>query len=128
MNRAAVGIGPWLLQQRPRPSQVSLDMTAELLEQKSYAAWLEEERNAALALGERTFLAVLDEIWREKLTEQEQAVLQGIFAEGKSASAVGRELGLHHSRVGRCKETALEKLRAGLYYVLRYRALLAENE
>jgi len=120
MNRAAVGTGSWLLLQRaPR---LSLD-AALLADQMSYAAWQEGERTRAGPAGDRAFLAVLDEIWDETLTPREQQVLRGIFWEGKSVSAVGRALGLHHSIVGRCRDRALEKLRAGLRYVLRYRAL-----
>jgi len=121
MNRAAVGTGSWLLLQRT--PQLSLDITAQLVEETSYAAWLEGERDALRAEEEQAFLAVLDEIWNEALSPREQQVLQGIYWEGKSVSAVGRALGLHHSIVGRCRERALEKLRAGLHYVLRYRAL-----
>ena len=123
MNRAAVGTGPWLLSRRM--PQLSLDITAQLVEQMSYAAWLEDERNAGRTEEERAFLAVLDEIWRDTLSEREQQVMQGIFWEGKSVTAVGRALGLHHSAVGRCRERALEKLRTGLHYVLRYQALIS---
>jgi len=125
MNRAAVGTGSWLL--LLRTPQLSLDVTAQLLEQMSYTAWLENERGTLRAGEEQAFLAVLNEIWNEALSPREQQVLQGIFWEGKSISAVGRALGLHHSIVGRCRERALEKLRAGLYYVLRYRALTEDT-
>lgn len=126
MNRAAAGTGSWLLLQRT--PQLSLDITAQLLEQTSYSAWLEDERNAGRAAEERAFLAVLDEIWQETLDEREQQVLYGIFWEGRTATAIGRTLGLHHSVVGRCRERALEKLRAGLRYVLRYRSLVDSNQ
>ena len=126
MNRAAVGIGSWLLLQRtPR---LSLDITAQLLEQTSYMAWLEGERGADHAEEEQAFLAVLDEILCEALTPQEQQVLQGVFWEGKSISAVGRLLGIHHSVAGRCKERALEKIKTRLHYVMRYRALAASEK
>jgi DNA-directed RNA polymerase specialized sigma subunit len=128
MNRAAIGVGPWLLQQRARLAPVSLDATTGLLEQESYAAWMQAEQNAALALEEQAFLSVVEEAWNAALSPQEQQVLTGIFNEGKSASAVGRVLGMHHSKVGRFKESALEKLRGRLEYVLRYRALLAKED
>ena len=121
MNRTAVGIGSWLQQQRT--PQLSTDITAQLLEQTSYAAWLEEERDMEHAEEEHALLAVLDEILNEALTQQEQQVLQGVFWEGKSISAVGRALGIHHSVAGRCKERALEKIKTRLQYVMRYRAL-----
>ena len=124
MNRAAVGIGSWLQQQRT--PQLSTDITAQLLEQTSYTAWLEEERGAGRAEEEHALLAVLDEILNEALTPQERQVLQGVFWEGKSISAVGRALGIHHSVAGRCKERALEKIKTRLQYVMRYRALTEE--
>ncbi|MDR0531893.1 MAG: LuxR C-terminal-related transcriptional regulator [Oscillospiraceae bacterium] len=124
-NRAAVGLGPWLLQKRGSANRLSLDATAQLLEHQSFAAWqaeqLEEEEAA------RIFARVFDEAWESELTPQEQAVLRGIYWDGKSEAAVARALGLHHSTVKRCRERAQGKLERGLRYVLRYRELAARS-
>jgi len=130
MNHDASGVGSWLLRGVIRPVCASLDaQAAHALDQKSFARWQAE---AFGATGEdpahAALLALLREIWREKLDDSERAVLRGLHLEGKSQTALGREMGLHHSAVGRLCRRAEEKLRSGLGYALRYRELVKEEK
>jgi len=129
MNRDAAGLGSWLLRDVLRPVAASLDaQAARALDQQGYTLWqaeslgLEDPDPARAAL-----LALLREIWRDELDGVERAVLHGLHLEGKSEAAVGRALGLHHSAVGRQRRRAEGKLRGGLGYALRYRALLEKS-
>ena len=129
MNHDAAGVGSWLLR-GVRPVCASLDaQAAHALDQTSFARWQAEccgatdEDPAHAAL-----LALLREIWRDELNSGERAVLRGLHLAGKSQSALGRELGLHHSAVGRIRRRAEDKLRGGLGYALRYRELMKEEQ
>ena len=125
MNRAAVGVGSWLLRSGGLGS-VSLDMQETLLEAQSFAFWQAEHLitgdSAALALR-----ALVREVWQECLDTRERSVLRGTHLESKSDVALARELGIHPSTVRRCRAKAEEKMRGGLHYVMRYRELLAET-
>ena len=121
MNREAAGVGSWLLRGARR--SVSLDGQEALLDLRSFALWQageskEDARHAAP-------LALLREIWREELSDRERAVLRGLHLEGKKESALAREMGLHHSAVGRLRRRAEDKLKGGLGYAMRYQALVA---
>ena len=127
MNRAAVGLGSWLLQGAESGRAVSLDAQDILLECESFARWEEGciERDAAP--GREALRALVWEVWRGELDSREQHVLRGLLLEGKSENELARELGLHHSAVGRCRKRAEEKLRGGLRYVIRYRTLMEQT-
>lgn len=125
MNRAAVGLGSWLLQ-NTQSRTVSLDMQGVLMEAESFARWNEAARSREAQPKRQALAALVQEVWRQELNEQEQAVLQAVLLDGKSESALARELGVHHSFVGRCRRRAEEKLRGGLRYVIRYSELLEQ--
>ena len=127
MNRAAVGLGPWLLQGAQSGRAVSLDAQGMLLEGESYVRWREACLEQDAASGREAMRALVREVWRGELDGREQCVLRGLLLEGKSENQLARELGLHHSAVGRCRRRAEEKLRGGLRYVIRYRTLLEQT-
>ena len=126
MNRAAVGLGSWLLQGTQSGRTVSLDTQGALLELLSFTRWREEGLEQAQS-GE-AMRALVREIWQGELSGPERRVLRGLLIEGKSEQELARELGTHHSAVGRCRQRAEEKLRGGLRYVMRYRALVDQME
>ena len=123
MNRAAVGLGSWLLQSAQGIQAVTLD-AGLLLEHESFARWREEGLEEDMAAGKEAMRALVREVWSEALSGRERQVLRGILLEGKSENELARELGMHHTAVGRCRQRAEEKLRGGLRYVIRYRTLL----
>ena len=125
MNRAAVGLGSWLLQGAQGARAVSLD-AGLLLEHESFARWREEALEEDTAAGREAMRALVREIWSEALSGRERQVLRATLLEGKSENDLARELGMHHSAVGRCRRRAEEKLRGGLSYVIRYRTLLEQ--
>ena len=127
MNRAAVGVGPWLLQGAQSGRPVSLDAQGMLLEGESYVCWREACLEQDAAPGREAMRALVREIWRGELDGRERHVLRGLLLEGKSENQLARELGLHHSAVGRCRRRAEEKLKGGLRYVIRYRTLLEQT-
>ncbi|MDR2686639.1 MAG: hypothetical protein LBB75_02715 [Oscillospiraceae bacterium] len=127
MNRAAVGLGSWLLQGAQGGRTISLDAPGALLECESYARWGEERLEQDAAQGRDAMRALVREVWRGELDGRERHVLRGLLLEGKSENELARELGLHHSAVGRCRRRAEEKLRGGLHYVMRYMALLEQT-
>ena len=127
MNRAAVGLGPWLLQNTQSSRAVSLDAQNVLLEFESLARWREECLEQDMAQGREALRALVCEVWRGELSAQERLVLRALVLEGKNENELAKELGLHHSAVGRCRRRAEEKLRGGLRYVIRYRALLKQT-
>jgi DNA-directed RNA polymerase specialized sigma subunit len=125
MNRAAVGLGSWLLQAQ-EGRRVSLDLQGVLLDCESFAHWREESVEDG---QERELMRTLvREIWQGELSGRERHVLRAMLLEGKSENELARELGMHHSAVGRCRQRAEEKMRGGLRYVMRYRALLEQLE
>ena len=130
MNREAAGLGSWLLRDSLRPVSASLDaQAAHALDQQSFMRWQAE----AYGLDDadpayEALLALLREIWRDELDGGERAVLRGLHLEGKSEAALGREMGLHHSAVGRLRRRAEGKLRGGLDYALRYKALMGKQQ
>ena len=125
MNRAAVGLGSWLLQGAQGARAVSLDADL-LLEHESFARWREDSLDEDTAVGREAMHTLVREIWREALSGRERQVLRATLLEGKSEKELARELGIHHSAVGRCRRRAEEKLRGGLCYVIRYRNLLEQ--
>lgn len=124
MNRAAIGLGSWLLKGTENSRTVSLDTQGILLELESYARWKDEMRSQEALPRQQALHALVREVWQSELNQQEQMVLQALFLQGKSESQLARELGVHHSAVGRCKKRAQAKLKGGLRYVMRYRELL----
>jgi DNA-directed RNA polymerase specialized sigma subunit len=78
------------------------------------------------APGRRAMRALVREVWQGELSGLERHVLRGILLDGRSENDLARELGMHHSAVGRCRQRAEEKLRGGLRYVMRYAALLEQ--
>ena len=127
MNRAAVGLGSWLLQGADCSRTVSLDAQGMLLDGESFTRWGEERVEQDAAQGREAMRALVREVWRGELDSREQHVLRGLLLEGKSENELARELGLHHSAVGRCRRRAEEKLKGGLRYVIRYRTLLEQT-
>jgi len=125
VNRAAVGLGSWLTQ--GAKGGMSLDGQGAFLECESFTRWRDEciERDAAP--GRAAMRALVWEVWHGELDGRERHVLRGLLLEGKSENELARELGLHHSAVGRCRQRAEAKLRGGLRYVIRYRALLEQT-
>ena len=128
MNRAAVGLGSWLLQGAQGGRAVSLDAQCVLLECESFTRWCGECLEQDAAPGRDAMRALVREVWRGELDSREQQVLRGMLLEGKSENELARELGLHHSAVGRCRRRAEEKLKGGLRYVIRYRTLLEQKQ
>lgn len=124
MNRAAVGLGSWLVQGAQGSRTVSLDTQDMLLELESFEQWREDALEEETAAGREAMRALIREAWQEELSDLERQVLRAVLLEGRSENELARALGLHHSAVGRCRRRAEEKLREGLRYVLRYRALL----
>ena len=122
MNREAAGVGSWLLREAMRPVSASLGAQSPVLDGQSYRLWQREEAGQA-DRSQQALQALLREIWRDELTGEERAVLRGLHLEGNSQAAVARALGLHHSAVGRLRRRAEEKLKGGLSYAMRYRAL-----
>ena len=127
VNRAAVGLGSWLLRDAQDGRTLSLDTQGILLELESFTRWAEESRADEAAPGLQAIHALVREVWQGELSGQERRVLRGMLLEGKSENELARELGMHHSAVGRCRQRAEEKLRGGLRYVMRYRALLEQT-
>jgi len=128
VNRAAVGLGSWLLQGADGSRAVSLDAQGMLLDGESFARWKEACTEQDAAQGREAMRALVREVWRGELDSREQQVLRGMLLEGKSENELARELGLHHSAVGRCRRRAEEKLKGGLRYVIRYRTLLEQKQ
>ena len=127
MNRAAVGLGSWLLLGAEGGRVVSLDAQGLLLECESFTRWKEACLEQEAAPGGDAMRALVREVWRGELDGRERLVLRALLLEGKSENELARELGLHHSAVGRCRKRAEAKLRGGLRYVIRYRALLEQT-
>jgi len=105
-------------------------MTAEglhLLDCMSFAQWqaLQQHQHDTKRTA---LLALLGELWQDELTDHERAVLQGLHLAGKNEAAVARELGLHHSAVGRIRRGAQGKLRRALNYAIRYGELLQQHD
>lgn len=126
MNRAAAGLGSWLLQGAQGGRAVSLDTQGTLLDMASFTRWREENLEALGEQGREAMHALVREVWRDELSAWERDVLRALIFQGKSESELAREMGMHHSAVGRCRRRAEEKLKGGLRYVIRYRALLEE--
>ena len=126
MNRAAVGLGSWLLQGAQGGRTVSLDTQAMLLELESFAQWCEGTLEEGAADSREALRALVREAWQEELSALERRVLRAVLLQGRSESELAREMGIHHSAVGRCRRRAEEKLRGGLRYVLRYMTLLEQ--
>ena len=124
MNRAAVGLGSWLLQGVQSGRTVSLDTQAVLLELESFEQWCGEALEEDAEDGREALRALVREVWQEELSALERRVLRAVLLQGRSESELAREMGIHHSAVGRCRRRAEEKLRGGLRYVLRYMTLL----
>jgi len=97
------------------------------LDSMSFARWqaLQQHQHN---IYHTALLALLCELWQNELTEHERAVLQGIHLAGKSEAAVGRELGLHHSAIGRIRSRTEEKLRRALAYAIRYGELVQQQD
>ena len=127
MNRAAVGLGSWLLQNTPGSRTVSLDFQGMLLDFESLTQWREVCAEQDMAQGREALHMLVREVWRGELSTLERHVLRALLLEGRSENELAKELGLHHSAVGRCKKRAEEKLKGGLRYVMRYRALLEQT-
>ena len=128
MNRAAVGLGSWLLQGMESGRTVSLDTQGTLLELESFMRWDAQCREDGAGESREALRALVREIWQGELSGQEREVLRAMLLEGKSERDLSRELGMHHSAVGRCRQRAEEKLRGGLRYVMRYRTLLEQTK
>ena len=124
MNRAAVGLGSWLLQGAQGGRTVSLDTQGMLLELDSFDQWREDALEEDAAESREALRALVREVWQGELSALERRVLRSVLLQGKSENELAREMGLHHSAVGRCRRRAEEKLRGGLRYVLRYMTLL----
>jgi len=127
VNRAAVGLGSWLLRGAEGGRTVSLDAQGMLLEGESFTRWREVCLEQDAAQAREAMRALVWEVWRGELDAREQHVLRALLLEGKNENELARELGLHHSAVGRCRKRAEAKLRGGLRYVIRYRALLEQT-
>ena len=125
MNRNAAGVGPWLLRETSPSARVSLDAQQALIDRQSFTRWLAQDADSEGGAEYTALLALLREIWRDELSERERAILQGLHLEGKKEAALAREMGVHHSAVGRLRRRGEQKLRGGLGYVLRYQALVA---
>ncbi|MDR2752851.1 MAG: hypothetical protein LBB50_00900 [Oscillospiraceae bacterium] len=123
MNQAAVGVGSWLLRSG---GARALGLDAGLTDACSFAQWQAAQREDRAET--EAFHALVREIWEAELDHLERTVLRGVHLEGKSEAAVGRQVGLHHSTVKRCRLRAEAKLRRALQSVLRYRALVAKRE
>ena len=124
MNRAAVGLGSWLLQGAQGSRRVSLDTQDMLLELNSFEQWREEALEEDASQGREALRALVREVWQGELSTMERRVLRAVLLQGRSENELAREMGIHHSAVGRCRRRAEEKLRGGLRYVLRYMTLL----
>jgi len=124
LNRAAVGLGSWLLQGAQGGRTVSLDTQGMLLELDSFDQWREDALEEDAAESREALRALVREVWQGELSALERRVLRSVLLQGKSENELAREMGLHHSAVGRCRRRAEEKLRGGLRYVLRYMTLL----
>ena len=125
MNRDAAGLGSWLPRGTRRTASVSLDEQEALLDLRSFALWqLQAQDRQQTDAGRAALLALLQEIWRDELSGRERAVLRGLCLEGKNESVLAREMGLHHSAVGRLRRRAEDKLKGGLGYAMRYQALV----
>jgi DNA-directed RNA polymerase specialized sigma24 family protein len=119
VNRDAAGLGSWLLRESSRV--ISADAEAgHVLDQTSFLRWQMETCAGEGDPAYSALFTLLREAWRDELDSRERAVLRGLHLDGKSESAIGREMGLHHSAVGRLRRRAEEKLREKLSYVLRY--------
>ena len=126
MNRSAVGLGSWLLQGVESGRPVSLDTQGMLLELESFMRWETETRESDAAPDREVLRRLVREVWQRELSGRERQVLRAMLLEGKSENELAKELGMHHSAVGRCKKRAEEKLRGGLRYVMRYKTLLEQ--
>jgi len=126
VNRSAVGLGSWLLQGVESGRPVSLDTQGMLLELESFMRWETETRESDAAPDREVLRRLVREVWQRELSGRERQVLRAMLLEGKSENELAKELGMHHSAVGRCKKRAEEKLRGGLRYVMRYKTLLEQ--
>lgn len=124
MNRDAAGLGSWLLRGTARP--VSASAQELLLDAEAFLHWQAETHCGETNGSREALLALLREIWREELTREERRALQGIHLGGKTEAAMARELGVHHSSVGRLRRRGEAKLRLGLGYAMRYQALVEQ--
>jgi len=98
--------------------------SAWLFDQIAFAQWQCETNSTAQEHNEAALRALLREIWRNELEPRERTVLQHLHLYGKTEAAISRELGLHHSAVGRMRRRAEAKLHTGLGYALRYGELV----
>ena len=124
MNRAAAGLGSWLLREAARP--VSLE--SALLDSLSFTLWQARQGGEEPAAAREALLELLRALWHEELTPEERAVLCALHLEGKTAAVYARELGVHHSTVARVRHRAEEKLRAPLGYAMRYQAFVDQRK
>ncbi|MCL2445226.1 MAG: hypothetical protein FWD06_00435 [Oscillospiraceae bacterium] len=125
MNAQTVGIGAWLLR-RVQPPSIHME-NIDTLDQQVFAQWQAQQQRQSDA-NHAALLALLGELWQEELTDCERAVLQGLLLAEKTEAAVGRELDLHHSKVGRIRRCAQEKLQRALGYAMRYGELVQQQE
>jgi len=123
MNHQAVGLGSWLLRDAVRQGTISLDTQSPLLDWQSFALWQAEQGKHVDAM-QAAMQALFRELWQDKLTASERAVLWGLHIEGKSEAELARSLRLHHSTVSRLRRRGEENLKGGLGYVMRYRSLV----
>ena len=103
-------------------------LTSWLFDQNTFTHWQREGYETANAHTRKALFALLREIWIDELDAHERVVLQGLHLHGKSEAAIGRELGLHHSSIGRMRRRAEAKLRVGLGYAMRYGELMQREQ
>jgi len=96
-------------------------------DQASFAQWQRDIRGNTQEPLQTPLQALMQEIWRDELDPRERAVLQGLHLHGKNEATLGRELGLHHSSVGRLRRKGEAKIRRGLGYALRYQELAQQH-
>ncbi|MCL2532166.1 MAG: hypothetical protein FWE40_08430 [Oscillospiraceae bacterium] len=125
MDPLNVGVGAWLLRRAQPPSMHMANV--KILDQQVFAQWQAEQQRQT-NVNHNALLTLLDELWQTELTNCERAVLQGLHIAEKTEAAVARELGLHHSKVGRIRRVAQEKLQRALGYAMRYHELIQQDE
>ncbi|MCL2106671.1 MAG: hypothetical protein FWH26_06415 [Oscillospiraceae bacterium] len=129
MNRAAVGLGSWLLWQG---GQSALALDGALLDRESYRNWQAARSSGSEAerfvrLANSAMERMLPELLEQELREQEREILWLYWILGESMPRIAARLGLQPSSVSRANARALAKLRGILRYALRYRDLLLEE-
>jgi len=125
MNSYTVGIGSWLLRRMQPPSMYLPNV--DTLDQEVFAQWQAQQQQQP-NVNRAALLALLEELWQTELTDCERAVLHGLHIAEKNEAALGRELGLHHSKVGRVRRAAQLKLQRALGYAMRYHELAQQDE